>query len=96
MSIAPDGFIWQEKTYSSLSAIARIITGTNWNGPRFFGLREGRGGKDVQPRENAAMKWPSRVSAVIKEFGPEIGPAIVETRPGKLPISLEKMAVSGL
>jgi len=46
VSIVPGGFIWQEKTYASLSAIARIITGTNWNGPRFFGLREGRGGKD--------------------------------------------------
>jgi hypothetical protein len=40
---------------------------------------------------NAAMKWPSRVSAAIKEFSPEIGPAMAETRPGKLPISLEKM-----
>lgn len=35
----PDGFCWQGKTYSSLSTIARMITGTSWNGPRFFGLR---------------------------------------------------------
>jgi Protein of unknown function (DUF2924) len=40
VTLVPDGFIWQEKIYSSLSAIAKIITGTNWNGPRFFGLRE--------------------------------------------------------
>jgi len=40
VTIAPEGYVWQEKTYSSLSAIARVITGTNWNGPRFFGLRE--------------------------------------------------------
>jgi hypothetical protein len=33
VTIAPEGFVWQEKTYSSLSAIARIITGANWNGP---------------------------------------------------------------
>lgn len=39
VTIAQDGYIWQEKTYSNLSAIARAITGTNWNGPRFFGLR---------------------------------------------------------
>ena len=45
VSIVPGGFIWQEKTYTSLSAIARIITGTNWNGPRFFGLREHVGPK---------------------------------------------------
>ena len=30
---------------ATLSAIARIITGANWNGPRFFGLREGEGKK---------------------------------------------------
>jgi hypothetical protein len=54
VTIMLSGFIWQEKTYSSLSAIARIITGTNWNGPRFFGLREGRGQRDAQPREKAA------------------------------------------
>ncbi len=34
------GFPWQGRTYSSLSEIAKAITGTKWNGPRFFGLRE--------------------------------------------------------
>jgi hypothetical protein len=38
--VAPDGFCWQGKTYSSLSTIALRITGTSWNGPRFFGLRD--------------------------------------------------------
>jgi hypothetical protein len=53
VTIVPEGFVWQEKTYSSLTAIARVITGTNWNGPRFFGLREGEGkkaGKQQQQR----------------------------------------------
>lgn len=37
---AIDGkFLWQEKTYQSLSEIARQITGTRWSGPRFFGLK---------------------------------------------------------
>ena len=40
--VAPGGFYWSGQTFSSLSAIARKITGTSWNGPRFFGLR----GKD--------------------------------------------------
>jgi hypothetical protein len=40
--VVPDGFSWQGKTYVSLSTIARKITGTKWNGPRFFGLREDR------------------------------------------------------
>jgi Protein of unknown function (DUF2924) len=39
VTVAPDGFVWQDKTYSSLTTIARAITGTAWNGPRFFGLR---------------------------------------------------------
>ena len=34
-----DGFEWQGTTYSSLSAIARAITGTAWSGPRFFALQ---------------------------------------------------------
>jgi Protein of unknown function (DUF2924) len=37
--VVPGGFSWKEKTYPSLSAIALAITGTSWNGPRFFGLR---------------------------------------------------------
>jgi hypothetical protein len=41
------GFAWDGRTYSSLSEIAFEITGTKWNGPRFFGLRSGAtGGKD--------------------------------------------------
>ena len=41
VTISEDGFVWQGKTYDSLSAIAREITGVRWNGPRFFGLRTG-------------------------------------------------------
>jgi hypothetical protein len=39
VTIVPSGFVWGEKTYASLSVIAREITGTAWSGPRFFGLR---------------------------------------------------------
>jgi hypothetical protein len=39
VTVVPDGFLWREETYSNLSLIARVITGTAWNGPRFFGLR---------------------------------------------------------
>jgi hypothetical protein len=35
------GFAWNGTSYRSLSEVARAITGTRWNGPRFFGLREG-------------------------------------------------------
>ena len=45
--VMPDGFAWNGKTFESLSQVAFAITGTRWNGPRFFGLR------DRQPRINA-------------------------------------------
>ena len=44
------GFAWEGRTYSSLSEIALAITGTKWNGPRFFGLRSGAA-KSEQGRE---------------------------------------------
>src|SRR5216683_3162583 len=34
------GFAWNGRTYDSLSKVAFAITGTKWNGPRFFGLRD--------------------------------------------------------
>ena len=37
--VMADGFAWNGQTYDSLSKVAFAITGTNWNGPRFFGLR---------------------------------------------------------
>ncbi len=35
-----EGFIYNNQTYSSLTQIAKEITGTAWNGPAFFGLRK--------------------------------------------------------
>jgi hypothetical protein len=40
--VMADGFAWNGQTYYSLSKVAFAITGTKWNGPRFFGLREDR------------------------------------------------------
>ena len=45
-----EGFLWNGTTYKSLSEVARAITGTNWNGPRFFGLRQSGRGKPHTPR----------------------------------------------
>lgn len=39
VTVLEDGFAYQGKPYESLSYIARLITGTRWNGPKFFGLR---------------------------------------------------------
>ena len=40
VTVLADGFDWQGRRYASLSAVARAITGTRWNGPLFFGLRK--------------------------------------------------------
>lgn len=38
--VIESGVFYEGCTYRSLSAVARHITGMNWNGPRFFGLRQ--------------------------------------------------------
>jgi hypothetical protein len=38
VEVAQGGYCWNGQTFSSLSKIATAITGTRWNGPRFFGL----------------------------------------------------------
>ncbi len=37
--VLEDGYHYLERRYSSLSQIARDITGAHWSGPRFFGLK---------------------------------------------------------
>jgi hypothetical protein len=39
VTVTEGGFQYREKTYRSLSVIAREITGTRWSGPAFFGLK---------------------------------------------------------
>lgn len=38
VEVVDGGFLYDDRAYTSLSAIAREVTGTNWSGPRFFGL----------------------------------------------------------
>ena len=45
VTVLADGFEWQGRPFKSLSAVARAITGTRWNGPAFFGLRNAGGGR---------------------------------------------------
>jgi hypothetical protein len=46
--VLADGFSWNGKTYPSLSKVAFAITGSRWNGPRFFGLRD-KPASEVRP-----------------------------------------------
>lgn len=52
VAVMADGFVWNGRTFGSLSAVARAITGVRWNGHRFFGLdrapgRSGRGRRNA-------------------------------------------------
>jgi Protein of unknown function (DUF2924) len=50
------GFAWNGDTYRSLSEVARAITGTRWNGPRFFGLdRQSEAASDGPTRGNPSL-----------------------------------------
>lgn len=40
VTVVADGFAWNDRVFPSLSAAATAITGTKWNGKRFFGLRK--------------------------------------------------------
>lgn len=53
VSVIETGFEYRGKNYRSLSEIARLITGTRWSGPAFFGLT-----KSVQPSIKIHAKRP--------------------------------------
>ena len=53
VTIVPEGYVWRENTYPSLTLISQLITGIKWNGPRFFGLRQAKGGNAGQAQEKA-------------------------------------------
>jgi Protein of unknown function (DUF2924) len=74
VAVAPDGFLWRDQIYSSLSTIARAITGTAWNGPRFFGLRVPGNAKAVAtaaPDESMSRetKRPKRNRSSVQTSG---------------------------
>ena len=70
VTVAPDGFDWQGTTYSSLSAIARAITGTAWSGPRFFALRDATAQPEQRrlPQTAAAMALNPRPDGTMHLF----------------------------
>ena len=45
VTVLREGFDWDGRRFKSLSAVARAITGTRWNGYRFFGLRQRKRGE---------------------------------------------------
>lgn len=57
VAINDDGtIVWNKRSWSSLSAVARAITGTRWSGPAFFGLKPGAAGAgETRPRVGNAL-----------------------------------------
>ena len=58
--VLDDGYAWNGCVYRSLSQVAKAITGTNWNGHRFFGLKAVRNGasnrkRSATPRPNPLL-----------------------------------------
>ena len=75
VTVGPDGYVWEGNLYSSLSAIARAITGTAWSGPRFFALKlsgdRGNGPPDTgQVRGTARHHRQSQSSAGANKVSP--------------------------
>ncbi|NLW88007.1 MAG: DUF2924 domain-containing protein, partial [Planctomycetes bacterium] len=44
--VLPHGFEYEGEVYRTLSAVARAVTGTHWNGYHFFNLKPGKPGKN--------------------------------------------------
>ena len=65
-----DGVAWNGKTYDSLSQVAFAITGTRWNGPRFFGLRDkpGQAISDPSRKPSAGGRRASDGNRPTKEL----------------------------
>ncbi|MBV6486905.1 MAG: hypothetical protein GHHEDOFH_00842 [Pseudorhodoplanes sp.] len=61
VTVVDDRFLYEGETYSSLSEIAYLITGTKWNGPRFFGLRPStKAGPTAHESESVRAGIPGR------------------------------------
>ena len=71
VTVLAEGFIYDGKTYTNLSEIAVLITGTRWNGPRFFGLRKKlqEDGESVLPDRSGAAKGMLRPTKPSSHLG---------------------------
>ena len=64
VTVLSKGFYYNEQTYLSLSEVARAITGTRWNGPRFFGLRKPELPKETSATSLKPMKAPRGIPPI--------------------------------
>jgi hypothetical protein len=79
------GFAWNGETYESLSQIAKAMTGTSWNGHRFFGLRTAKSNQSAMP---------GRRGGVCHIASLEVAP-IESTQDGKVGRDAGSLGVTG-
>ena len=60
VTVVLGGYAWRDTTYTSLSMVARAITGTSWNGYRFFGLETGRTRSQITSRRASNAAIPTK------------------------------------
>jgi Protein of unknown function (DUF2924) len=64
VTVLEQGFAWNGKSYSSLSQIAKTMTGTAWNGHRFFGLRTATSARAAQAHHGIVGEETARPDVV--------------------------------
>ena len=70
VTVLDEGFLWKDKTWKSLSAIAETITGAHWSGPRFFGLKK-RPSLSIAPKDSEGTSSTSQVTPIASDLREE-------------------------
>ena len=70
VTVLDEGFLWKDKTWKSLSAIAETITGAHWSGPRFFGLKK-RPSLSIAPKDSEGTSSTSQVTPMASDLREE-------------------------
>jgi hypothetical protein len=85
--VLADGFAYDGDTYTNLSEIAVLITGTRWNGPRFFGLRSkpDESGESVHSDRSNVPKRKAEAAARLNQAGRRGGPRQRDAGPAAKP-----------
>ncbi len=78
VTVLEKGFGWNGKSYASLSQIAKAITGTAWNGHRFFGLRTATSARAAQARRGLMSDATTRPD--VASDGPTAGKQVGRRR----------------
>jgi hypothetical protein len=85
--VLADGFAYDGETYTNLSEIAVLITGTRWNGPRFFGLRSkpDESGESAHSNRSNVPKRKAEAGSGLNHSGRRGGPRQLDAGPADKP-----------